>query len=123
MLDKRPEISWMMGKCNLFGRVGMIIFWYWDGSDDAYDAATALEAIAILPDLLSGQTEDFSNNDWFIFWDALGSYPHRDEELGELYQITRDGFFKELPPGPTKCFLIIDPTDGIIGPYEDEDEE
>lgn len=93
-----------MERANLFGRLGMILCWYWDGSDDEGEGLNAIRGVQLLPKLLAGRTQSFKPSDWWLFVDAVGSYPHRDETLDAVYELARAGYEGELPPGRTRAF-------------------
>ena len=97
-------LSDWMGNCSLPGQIGAILCWYFDGEKDAVPIEDTAYAVSLIPKLLSGQTEQFSTDDWWYFYDALGSYPERCEELEEIYQMTGEGFHERLPTAPTKRY-------------------
>ena len=95
-------------RCTLQGQVAAIVCWYWDDSDSEDDSEEAIlrdaiHTVQLVPQLVRGDTEQFSLNDWWLFFDALGSVT-RTPVLEELFQIASDGFTERLPPGPTKVF-------------------
>lgn len=67
---------------NLFGKVGMVVCWYYDGGQNgAEDFEVAARLISRAPDLLAGRFSKLTEDDLFCLYDALGSFPKRDEDL------------------------------------------
>lgn len=75
---------------SVLGHVGMIVCWWWDDDDES--PGLAARGVALAPQFVAGDTEDFQGGDWFIFYDALGSYPERTPELQRLYESAAAGF-------------------------------
>lgn len=73
---------------SLSGHIGMILCWWWDDEDER-DTDIAASGVRMIPELLSGETDDWTTDDWWIFADALGSYPHRTPELERLFEQAR----------------------------------
>lgn len=104
----------MMDSTNLLGQVGMILCWYWgDEADDepGHEGRTMIRAVELVPSLLRGEYDEFAPGDWWLFFDALGSYPDRTAELEELYEIAKRGHDGTLDLDDTVDFLSNDGDD------------
>jgi hypothetical protein len=121
MTDTIPLPFKLPKDTSLAGLIGMIVCWWWDDADMLDNAAHGVD---LIPELLAGETEQFTTSDWGIFEDAIGTYlgtNHERSELVELYEIARLGRESELPPAPTKCFMEDDEeTDDGADPVESE---
>jgi len=121
----------MMQKTNLLGQVGMIVCWYWGdeaGDEPDCEGDTMVQAVELVPSFLAGVYEDFSQGDWWLFLDALGSYPDRTPILEELYEIARAGHEGTLDLMNTKSFLSVeedesDLEDEVMDSFDDDDDE
>lgn len=102
----------MVETCSLPGQIALILTWWIDGLDESEEPFGDLSEIAgnfeLIPPLLMGNTEDFTSGDWWILYDAIGSYPHRTPTLDEIYEICQMGNAGTLPKGKTKVFLNDD---------------
>lgn len=74
---------------SLAGHVGMIACWWWDDEDESPGAAA--RCVELAPKLVAGDTDDFDGDDWFLLYDALGSYPEKTPELERLYELASAG--------------------------------
>lgn len=95
--------GWMISRTSLLGQLGMILCWHWD--DWYEDQDDVARGIGLIPALLEGETQRFSRNDWWIFYDALGTYPCRTPALEEIYQLAVLGQGGKLPAKKTKRFI------------------
>ena len=69
-------------RVTLFGKVGMVITWYFDGNLEGYDDfVVAARLVRLVPELLAGRVKKFTESDLFALHDALASFPKRDEDL------------------------------------------
>lgn len=93
---------------SLAGHVGMLVCWWLDDVDMLESAA---HAVALIPLLLTGETEGFTKDEWFLFADSIGQHSGVGPELIEIYEIAWAGFRGTLPPGPTKQFMDIEISD------------
>jgi len=72
----------------LFGKVGMVVCWYFDGNiEGATDFRVAASLVRAIPDLLAGRFRRLTTDQLFWLYDALGSFPRRDEDLERVYQV------------------------------------
>lgn len=95
---------------SLFGRIGMVLCRHWGGTtgDCDGDERRAARGVMLTPKLLRGRTQQFTPDDWWIFYDALEAHPVGDPLLDEIRTLAFAGIHGELPPGPTRAF----PEDG-----------
>jgi hypothetical protein len=56
------------------GLLGIVICWYWDDDHLMNDATYG---VSLIPDLLSGASEYFSDHEWSLFVDALNAFGQR----------------------------------------------
>ena len=115
----KSESNWIMTAHNtsLFGRVGIVVCWHWDGSgDDKTMRHESLRAIELLPQLFSGETLSFSAHDWSLLFEALAMYPHRDDQMERLCEIAYKGSLGKNQ-GNTECFANC--YDLAADPYAD----
>jgi hypothetical protein len=75
----------------IFGKVGMVICWYFDGNADGYDDfKIASRLVRVTPALLGGRFHSMTEDDFYFLDDALGSFPHRDEDLDAVYSVVHN---------------------------------
>lgn len=55
------------------------------------DVNRALRTVALIPELVSGETDAFTSDDWEVFRDALETLRDRSPRLREAFEIARDG--------------------------------
>lgn len=72
----------------LFGKVAMVVCWYYDGNMDGYeDFVLAARLVRRVPALLAGRFEKLTEDELFCFHDALASFPRRDEDLEAVAKV------------------------------------
>jgi hypothetical protein len=72
----------------LFGKVGMVVCWYYDGNMEGLeDFRTAARLVRLLPHLLAGRLSKLGTDDLYYYHDALGSFPRRDEDLETVHEV------------------------------------
>lgn len=92
---------WMMESTTLSGQLGMIVCWYWSNAD----FQMAARGVALIPELVRGETDNFTCEGWRIFAEALEAYADEmTPTLRKIFEIARDGMNGELPFGETKAF-------------------
>lgn len=97
--------NWMMGRANLHGRIAMILCWYWDGYEEFWEQEYAAYGVSLVRKLLIGDTIRFTNDDWWILFDPLNTYPERDKQIEEVFEVVKLGFAGRLTRGqPTRNF-------------------
>lgn len=122
MSETKTLDEWF-SNCTLTGQLGAILCWHFnrfpptETDDKIPRLAGLIHAIELIPSLVSGETEEFTSDDWWVFCDALGSAGLPTGELGEIYQIAHDRFHSLLSVGPTKVFVLPDAeADGFTRP-------
>jgi len=68
------------------GLLAVIFCWY-SGECDEHENRWEFigKLITKIPVLIDEMWEEFSGDEIFFIWDALGSYPEKDQVLNELY--------------------------------------
>lgn len=99
--ESEPRDIAGLDRCTKAGWLGMILAWWHDDPELVLDAG---HAVALVPYVIAGETAAFTEHDWWLLADALGSFEHRDEFLEAVYGIAASGAEGELPPGNTTCF-------------------
>lgn len=92
-------------RCSLKAQLTIIITAYLDDEEEEFFGE--MEFVwGNMKSVLSGETEHFSNNDWWTFYDALGVFGGIDfsTELMEIYALAKLRKAGKLPKGRTKCF-------------------
>lgn len=102
----RQKRKWtMMGTADLYGQLGMIMCWYWDWEGGEGSFQDAVKAVRLVPRLVEGRTENFTQDDWWLILDAIGSYPDRTPVMDEIFLLADQGMRGLLPEGKrTKNF-------------------
>ena len=81
-------------------RVGVVLVWYFDGTDE--DEVVDMKVLArLLPltyDAARGDFAKMNADDVWCFYDALGSYPFRDEVLEAIYLKACEEQDRQIPP-------------------------
>jgi hypothetical protein len=95
----------------------MVICWYLDGESPAKDYPQAARLVKLLPRILRGDYKALDSNDLFDLYDALGSWPGRDTEMDQLYQVLKAEHKRRTCAGnPSQAALTqIDGANGDIG--------
>ena len=81
--------KWSMeSTTTLFGRIGAVIYWYFDGELETpeHDHRLAARLVKRLPRVLRGDFDVLDDRQLFALRDALGSWPQQDEAMDRLYQ-------------------------------------
>lgn len=79
----------------LFGKVGMVVCWYYDGNMEGVDDfRTAARLVRMTPHLLAGRLHRLTTDDLYFFHDALGSFPKRDEDLEAVHEVVHKEWSK-----------------------------
>jgi len=91
---------WMMESTTLSGQLAMVVCWYWSN----VDFQMASRGVALIPELVRGETDNFTCEGWRLFAEALEAYEDFTPTLREIFEIARDGAAGALPFGPTKEF-------------------
>ncbi len=79
----------------LFGKVAMTVCWYYDGTMEGVgDLALASRLVGRVPDLLAGRLRRLTESDLYHFYDALGSFPKKDEDLQVVYDLVYQEWHK-----------------------------
>lgn len=87
--------SAMFDLAPLVTQIRMIVVWYWDEDVCDYgDTRDAVRGVKLAQKLVEGKTEKFTNHDWWIFADSLGSvdldkYP----EIAALHELANKMFY------------------------------
>lgn len=63
--------------------VRLLITWYWSEKEDEVAVGRSIKMARFF---VERKTENLNSNDFWLFHDALGSYPNRNAELESLYQ-------------------------------------
>ena len=111
MSEDNSDSFSMMERTNLLGQVGMILCWYWgDEADDepGSEGTTMVRAVQLAPSFLRGEHDGFTQSDWWLFLDALGTYEERDAVLDELFRIAVKGHAGTLDLEDIKDFLSFE---------------
>lgn len=114
---KRKSKKWsMMNTADIYGQLGMVMCWYWDWEGGEGTFKDAIRAVKLIPRFLEGRTQAFSQSDWWLFLDALGSYPDRTPAMDEMFLLADQGYRGVLPESKkTKDFSTADLEDGNFG--------
>ena len=81
----------------LFGKVGMVVTWYYDGNmDGVEDLKTASRLVRMIPHLLAGRLHRLTTDDLYFYHDALGSFPKRDEDLQAVHEVVHREWSKRI---------------------------
>ena len=84
---ERPDPAFKLN-VTLFGKVAMVVCWYYDGNVEGWDdLALASRLVGRVPDLLAGRFRRLTEGDLYDFYDALGSFPRKDEDLQVVYNV------------------------------------
>lgn len=106
-MSEKPD--WFY-KCGLKSQLCIALALYLDSDEgDFHEGMESL--LPLMQDVLSGETEEFSADEWWPFYDGVGLFRGRTEELNEIYEIATKGYYGKLPEGPTKCFVETDDGD------------
>ena len=94
------------GDVTMFGKIGMIVCWYFDGvADQEYDLLDAARLVSLIPTLLAGEFEKLKETDLFLFVEALGAFPNRDRVLDWAHKLVsleyNNRLRKGAPPLPS----------------------
>jgi hypothetical protein len=83
-----PEKWSMESTTTLFGRIGAVICWYFDGEIETpqHDYRLAARLVKRLPRVLQGDFDVLDDRHLLALWDALGSWPQHDKAIARLYQ-------------------------------------
>ena len=88
------------GDVTIFGKIGMIMCWYFDGqADQEYDLADATRLVSLIPTLLAGEFGKLKETDLFQFIEALGAFPQRDRVLDWVYTVLRQEYNRRTRDG------------------------
>jgi len=79
--------------------VRTILAWYWGdpGINDDDIKSELLRGMKLSQDFCEGRTNKFTNHDWWIFTDALGSYGSEDPRLEQLRDVAEKGWCETNP--------------------------
>lgn len=82
---------------SLFGKVGMVVCWYYDGNTDGYaDLTYAARLVRMTPHLLAGRFHRLTEDDLYGYHDALGSFPKCDEDLQAVWKVVTREWRKRI---------------------------
>ncbi len=70
--------------------LGIILSWYYSDKDTLQ---YLLRGMRLRDKFLRNETSQFKQKDFFIFYDALGSFDQRNHFLEDLYKKATTGFF------------------------------
>lgn len=77
-----------MNSFDIITQIRLILVWYWsDMPDSEYGM---IRAIRLTPYLVANNYKKFNDGDWWVFFDALGSYPTRSDLVSKFYTIVRE---------------------------------
>jgi hypothetical protein len=78
----------MESTTTLFGRVGAVICWYFDGELETprHDYRLAARLVKRLPRVLRGDFDVLDDFELFALRDAIGSWPQQDQAMAQLYR-------------------------------------
>lgn len=124
MEEEREEEWTIMNSCNLYAQIGVILCWYHDEDNMPFDLeqdedeplsvdelavmqekvdedADAVQErigrmVGMIPRIVRGEYEGIGSGILYDFWDALGMYPDRTDELEEIYLALGEVWHKTL---------------------------
>lgn len=73
----------------IVSRLRIVLAWAYETAEDNDDLMRGMQ---LAPYLVMGEISVFTKHDWFIFYDALGRFPKRDEVLDQIYDLADHGF-------------------------------
>lgn len=82
--------------CDTAEAVRLILCWYFLHKRPVNvvnydDFDTYIKAVYLSNKFVTGKTKQFSQDEFSLFYEALGAYPDRDETLEELYTRAKKG--------------------------------
>ena len=99
------------GNVTIFGKIGMIVCWYFDGvADQEYDLPDAARLVSLIPSLMAGEFGKLKETDLFMFGEALGAFPRRDRVLDCVYTVVRQEIDNRAREGPPLTADTVDPS-------------
>ena len=109
-----------LGRVTLWGKLGMVITWFCDGYEDLELLRDGPRLTKLVPALLGGRYARLTQNDLFVFRDALSSFKHRDELLNRVYVVVDREWSSRIRRDTDR------PADGrpkLLSPGEPSDDE
>jgi hypothetical protein len=76
---------------DIVSKVRIITTWHFEKHNEHSDVRRTYK---MAPYLVARNTEELTKDDFWLFYDALGQYPWRDDELDSLYRYASDNYFR-----------------------------